>query len=378
MNKKAIIVSLFSLLLVLAASSTVFAADKYTVNKEGTIASGETKYVTDNWSWQKVGYGKDALTGSGKCNLKAADNVNVICEPASKSDNQWKIVSTELPEGVEAVKFDLYYFVEVNDIKGKPSYAYKVPITVTGKGVFDLNQFAYDEHTGYIKHVALGAAEKLVKTPKYKDIYKPNFEKVVKTGQRWVESEEYREWFENGDPIYKNFGSSITATNDVNNPIKVPNSNHFTIAKLDRASLEEGVTLDLIQGNKYDLIGQMFVQLVDGQIKITFDENSKVASFGAKAFDYLPTPDNGNIHSNGFGFSHDNSKLIDCPDGDMIYLYLHLEDYSTFTGEYKQIFKSGMIDTSHWEEYTYSYWKFTGWEFVKTIQIGYTSEWIKC
>jgi hypothetical protein len=113
--------------------------------------------------------------------------------------------------------------------------------------------------------------------------------------------------------------SSVTATNNDKNPLVVPNSNHFTYAKINKGDLVEGVWLDMVEGNKINKVGLAFVKLVNGNIEITIDG---VGTFGAMAFDYLPTPDNGNIHSMN-DFKHNNVAVIPCPDAGIIYLYIH-------------------------------------------------------
>ncbi|MCL1804689.1 MAG: prealbumin-like fold domain-containing protein [Clostridiales bacterium] len=128
-------------------------------------------------------------------------------------------------------------------------------------------------------------------------------------------------------PGYGKSYGSVTATNDANDPLIVPNANHFTYAMLNRADLEEGVTLDMVVGNKIDKVGEVFVQLVDGKIEITLDG---IGSFGAVASATLWNPKNGNVHS-GQGdknFKHNNVASIDCPAGDVIYLYIHCASWS--------------------------------------------------
>jgi len=366
MIKKSIIVSLFTLLLIAAVSGVAFAA---TEDNNNIAVNGSTK-VADSWGWKSVGYDKDALTGSGKCDLKAADNVHVICEPAGTSDNKWTIVSTDFPDNVEKITFNLYYYIECSDIKGKPSTAYVTTVTVTGNGVFNLNEYAYAEHTGYIKHVALGPAEITTKkTPKpifkiinipikkpifeeiwepilveimkpvYKPVMKPIFEpiyapifepiyKVIKQpiyGTKEIPIEE-----KYLDPIFAKAEDSVTATNDAKKPLIVQNSNHFTYAKLDREALEEGVTLDMVVGNGCDFVTTVFVQLVNGKLEITFP-NANVAEFGAVAFNKIPTADNGNIHSLD-EFKHNNQAVINCPAGDTIYLYIHANGVKAIKG----------------------------------------------
>ncbi|MCL2767944.1 MAG: hypothetical protein FWE49_04395, partial [Synergistaceae bacterium] len=121
-------------------------------------------------------------------------------------------------------------------------------------------------------------------------------------------------------PILGPGNGSVTATNDSKNPLIVPNSNHFNYAKLDRADLEKGVVLDMVVGNGNRLVGNALVKLVDGKIVITF--NGTGGSFGAIAFNQLPNPGNGNIHSMN-EFSHNSQAVITCPPGNTIYLYIH-------------------------------------------------------
>ena len=118
-------------------------------------------------------------------------------------------------------------------------------------------------------------------------------------------------------------------------PFVVPNANHFTFAKFDRAALEEGVALDLVVGNNYDIVGSATVKLVGSNIEITIDDFAKGA-FGAIAFNQLPVTNNGNIHSQKekdlaafgavTGFNHDNKVVIPCPAGNSIYLYIHFDN----------------------------------------------------
>ncbi|MCL2127855.1 MAG: prealbumin-like fold domain-containing protein [Treponema sp.] len=118
-------------------------------------------------------------------------------------------------------------------------------------------------------------------------------------------------------------------------PFVVPNANHFTFAKFARAELEAGVALDLVVGNKFDIVGKAFVVLVDGNIVITIDDFANGA-FGAIAFNQLPVTNNGNIHSQKekdlaafgakTGFNHDNKVVVPCPSGNSIYLYIHFDN----------------------------------------------------
>jgi len=145
--------------------------------------------------------------------------------------------------------------------------------------------------------------------------------------------------------------SSVTATNagyqntlgfdKKNNPTGinvVPNSNHFTYAALPAADLENGVQLALVVGNKIDQVGAASIKKVGDNLVISFDGDLYASSFGAMAFNAVPQPSNGNIHSmkdkdlakyGAVGtFNHDNISVIPCPpvgkDGN-IYLYIHFD-----------------------------------------------------
>jgi hypothetical protein len=112
----------------------------------------------------------------------------------------------------------------------------------------------------------------------------------------------------------------------------VPNSNHFVFAKATSAELEEGVNLEFLVGNKYDVVGTGSVKLVDGNLELTIDKYAQ-GSFGLIAFNQLPITNNGNIHSQKeadlkkigavAGFNHDNKVVVPCPAGDVIYIYFH-------------------------------------------------------
>ena len=133
----------------------------------------------------------------------------------------------------------------------------------------------------------------------------------------------------NGNPLYDK-----KAPEDPNKstPFVVPNANHFVFAKMTRAELEAGVALEFLVGNKYEVVGTGFVQLVGGNIVLTIDNFAK-GEFGLIAFNQLPEFNNGNIHSQKeadlkklgatTGFNHDNKAVIPCPTGNTIYLYFH-------------------------------------------------------
>ena len=126
---------------------------------------------------------------------------------------------------------------------------------------------------------------------------------------------------------------SVTASNiGDKNILIVPNSNHFAYAKLHKTDLENGVELNMLTGNKLQVVGKAYVKLLDekGMLEITIDGEG---TFGAIAFNKLPEFKNGNIHSQkevdlakfgaSHGFNHDNKTVIKCPPGDIIYLYIH-------------------------------------------------------
>jgi hypothetical protein len=83
-----------------------------------------------------------------------------------------------------------------------------------------------------------------------------------------------------------------------NGSVIVPNSNHFTFATLDLSKLKNGepIELALVVGNKVDQIGTASVQLVNGKLEITIN-GFYAGKFGAMAFNKMPNPSNGNVHS---------------------------------------------------------------------------------
>ena len=130
----------------------------------------------------------------------------------------------------------------------------------------------------------------------------------------------------NGNPFYND-------KNNPNTPFVVPNSNHFVYAELDRAALAEGIALDMLVGNKFDVVGSAFVKLEGDNLVITINGEG---TFGATAFSKIPAPKNGNIHSQKeadlkkdfgatTGFAHNNVTVLPCPAGDTIYLYIHCD-----------------------------------------------------
>jgi hypothetical protein len=145
-------------------------------------------------------------------------------------------------------------------------------------------------------------------------------ETILQKWQRVVTPHEKYQWI---PPTTTQGDSSVTATNNCAQPFIVPNSNHFTYAKLSVADLADGVTLDMVVGNNIERVGTVFVQIVDGKLVLTIDKLFSVGEFGARAFTAIPIG-NGNIHSmSGF---HDGKYVIDLPVADadgFIYLYIH-------------------------------------------------------
>jgi len=120
--------------------------------------------------------------------------------------------------------------------------------------------------------------------------------------------------------------SSVTATNG---NFVVPNSNHFTYAKLDYDALVNGqaIGLDLVMGNGLNKVGTAQVTLVGGNLVISILQLG-TGSYGALAFNMKDVPKNGNIHSLN-SFKHNNVLTIPCPSPDalgLIYLYLHCDN----------------------------------------------------
>ena len=184
-------------------------------------------------------------------------------------------------------------------------------------------------------------------------------ETILKNWQREVTP--YQEWTQYisepyGSVTATNAGNSALLKRDKNNSpekkgnedIIVPNSNHFTYATLNLAELQAGkvYTLDLVVGNKIDVVGKATVKLVNGNLVIETNDTYK-AKFGAIAFTNLKgVPNNGNIHSmnkekdmQNLGavvgrFDHDNKTVIPCPTAATIYLYIHFDTIQFDLGEF--------------------------------------------
>jgi len=116
----------------------------------------------------------------------------------------------------------------------------------------------------------------------------------------------------------------------------VYNSNHFCFAKFTRNELLAGVNLDMVVGNKFDIVGKATAKIVGNNIEVVI-ENFGKGDFGVIAFNKAMTssfPKNGNIHSQKeadlksqlgatTGFNHNNNLVVPCPTGNDIYLYIH-------------------------------------------------------
>ena len=138
----------------------------------------------------------------------------------------------------------------------------------------------------------------------------------------------------NGNPVYndKTYGTT---------PFVVPNSNHFVYAELDRAALVNGVDLQFVVGNDYQIVGTGSVKLSADGKSLVITINGK-GSFGALAFTSVPSPKNGNIQSvtkaadaaawgASAGFSFNSQYSIPCPAGNgPVYLYIDCDSFQFY------------------------------------------------
>ena len=88
----------------------------------------------------------------------------------------------------------------------------------------------------------------------------------------------------------------------IGNDVVVPGSNHFAYAKLDKAALLAGETIDLalVNGSKVDQVGTATVKMADGKLAVEIDGLYSGSAYGFVAADgFLPYAKNGNIHSLG-------------------------------------------------------------------------------
>ena len=172
-----------------------------------------------------------------------------------------------------------------------------------------------------------------------------------------TEIEKWNELWQGSKTPYKyvsqSYGS-VTATNadykdsltfdKKNNPQGinvVPNSNHFTYAKLDAAALVEGVELAMVVGNKVDQVGTASVKAVGGKLEISIDD-VYASKCGAVAYATLPEPKNGNIHSQK-DFAHNNVLSIPLPASQTVYLYMHCDVQFDLTDKADPRYADGYI-----------------------------------
>ena len=118
------------------------------------------------------------------------------------------------------------------------------------------------------------------------------------------------------EPLLGEEYSSVTLTNDADAPKVYPGTNHFNYAVLTVSELAEGVTLDMVVGNECTKVGEAFVKLENGVITITIDG---VGIFGGFAVTEQPVDDKPNSL-----IKHNNEPVV-CPEGDVIYLYVHFD-----------------------------------------------------
>jgi hypothetical protein len=124
------------------------------------------------------------------------------------------------------------------------------------------------------------------------------------------------------EPELSELFGSVTLSNVAGDDATVwPGTNHFCFAALTREELVEGVTLQMVQGNPRNDVGDARVQLVGDKIVITVDGVGEICAFAQTE---TPAEVQGNPHS---GLGHDDFDKtfeIECPDGDVIYLYAHI------------------------------------------------------
>ena len=196
-----------------------------------------------------------------------------------------------------------------------------------------------DRHMEFYSSGPTLSVEGEVKITEYQDLY-----------TQWWQNE-FTPWEEWTQYLSKS-ESSVTATNSADSPLVVANSNHFTYAVLPVADLEEGVALDLVVGNKIDLVGTAVATVVDGKLVLTFDDPLwNTSKFGAVVSDKNFNPKNGSEHS-GQGsnnFQHNNVSVLDLPQNwdknDVLYLYVHFDTYQANWGRVKT--DSGTYEVVH-------------------------------
>ena len=111
---------------------------------------------------------------------------------------------------------------------------------------------------------------------------------------------------------------SVTATTGEGGDNKDPgthtlvgHNNHFCVAVLTREQLVEGVTVDMVVGANFDVVGTAFLKSVNGTIEVTVDGVGKWAAAASSKNDIS--------HSDQ---KHNNVSPAD-PGSDIVYLYIH-------------------------------------------------------
>ena len=128
---------------------------------------------------------------------------------------------------------------------------------------------------------------------------------------------------EGEEPVLGPWITSVTLSNGAYGDASVwPGTNHFCYAALTREQLVEGVTLEAVEGNPCNDTGDAFVQLVDGKIVVTINGVGEVCIF-AQTEEPVEI-DNGQPHSRRGHENFDQEFSVDCPQGDIIYLYVHM------------------------------------------------------
>ncbi len=121
-----------------------------------------------------------------------------------------------------------------------------------------------------------------------------------------------------GEPV-----GSVTLSNGAGEEATVwPETNHFCFATLTREQLVEGVKLEAVVGNPCNDTGDAFVRLVGDKIVFSIDAKGEVCVFAQTE---EPAPVQGNPHSRRGHEDFDKEFSVDCPDGDVIYIYAHMD-----------------------------------------------------